>query len=336
MSDDSLYVLRQFAEDDLPAMVELINDRVLREGDGAFTTLNEMAGQYRNLQRCDPLTDIVVAADAEDRAIGYARTMWDDVAEGHRNYWLISEADPSVDGLDSDLLDWVERRAREVAAGHDAADRRLVGEAVVDGSRARRYEQRGFHAGMYDTLMIRPHLRDIPDRPLPAELQLRPVEESHLRAIWEADVDAFRDHRGYVEQTESDWNEFLEEVAEQDFSLWQVAWHDNRVVGQVRTFVVAEEIERTGRRRAWTEEISTDRAWRGRGVAASLICSSLRQLAGRGYEQAALGVDTENPNRALGLYASLGFEQARLSALYELRLDGDRAGRSGSADQLPR
>jgi ribosomal protein S18 acetylase RimI-like enzyme len=314
--------LRRYSEDDLPAMVELINDRVVREGDGAFTTLGEMVGQYRNLQRCDPLTDIVVAEDRDGRVIGYARTMWDDVVEGHRNYWLISEADPSVAGLDAELLDWVEQRAVRVAGSHEVDDRRLIGEAVVDGPRAQHYEARGFRPSMYDALMIRPNLDDIPDRPLPAGLELRAVEADHLRAIWEADIEAFRDHRGYVEQTESDWKEFLEEVADQDHSMWQVAWHGDRVVGQVRTFAVAAEIERTGRRRGWTEEISTDRAWRGRGVAAALICSSLRQLAQRGYEEAALGVDTENPHRALGLYESLGYTQVRLSAVYERRIAG--------------
>jgi len=174
---------------------------------------------------------------------------------------------------------------------------------------------------MYSAIMVRPHLDEIPDRRLPPNVELRPVEDAHLRAIWESDIEAFRDHRGYVEQTENDWKEFLDEVSAQDRSLWQVAWAGDRVVGQVRSYAIGAENERTGRRRAWTEEITTDRAWRGQGIATALICASLRQLTERGYDEAALGVDTENPSKAFHIYESLGYEQAALYALYERRLD---------------
>ena len=89
--------------------------------------------------------------------------------------------------------------------------------------------------------------------------------------------------------------------------MWQVAWAGDEVVGQVRTYANDGDREMFGRRRAWTEYISTARAWRKQGIATALICASLRQLADLGYEEAALGVDTENPSGALGLYESLGY-----------------------------
>jgi ribosomal protein S18 acetylase RimI-like enzyme len=70
------------------------------------------------------------------------------------------------------------------------------------------------------------------------------------------------------------------------------------------------EAEDLGRRRAWTEDISTRREWRGKGVASALIAASLRQLAGLGFDEAALGVDLDNPTGALGVYQRMGYEVA--------------------------
>ena len=49
--------------------------------------------------------------------------------------------------------------------------------------------------------------------------------------------------------------------------------------------------------------------WRRRGVASALIVSSFKAFRERGLTDAALGVDSENPNGALGLYEGLGFRR---------------------------
>jgi ribosomal protein S18 acetylase RimI-like enzyme len=99
-----------------------------------------------------------------------------------------------------------------------------------------------------------------------------------------------------------------------------VAWVGDTVVGQVRTRVNEGEAERRGRRRAWTEDISTRREWRGQGVASALIAASLRQLASLGFDEAALGVDLDNPTGALSVYERLGFQVALRVTEYERRL----------------
>jgi ribosomal protein S18 acetylase RimI-like enzyme len=43
---------------------------------------------------------------------------------------------------------------------------------------------------------------------------------------------------------------------------------------------------------------------------------SLGELRDRGYEQAALGVDTQNPGGAFQLYTKLGFQLERYDAIY--------------------
>ena len=310
--------MRRFrSPDDLAGMAALINARDERDGTGGpHVTAEAMADIYNHLQRCDPDTDIVVVeTDAGDIA-GYARVQWDDWAEGIRSYWMAFEAEPDPPDIQTDVLDWAEARALAVADEHPADRRRLHAEAQVGTPRETALLARGFRPIRYSAIMIRPDLTDIPDRPLPEGLTTRPVRPDDLRAIWEADIEAFRDHFGYVEQTEHDWEKFRD-TAERGTDLWQVAWAGDLVVGQVRTYEDPGEAERIGRRRGWTEDISTRREWRGKGVASALICASLRQLRDLGFDEAALGADTESLTGAFDLYASLGYEQVTLGALYE-------------------
>src|SRR5262249_40214045 len=101
-----------------------------------------------------------------------------------------------------------------------------------------------------------------------------------------------------------------------DETLCKVAWAGDTIVGQVKTFVNEEENTQLGRKRGWTEEISAHADWRNRGIAGALLAMSLRELRDRGYEEAALGVDTQNPGGAFQLYTKLGFELDRYEAIY--------------------
>jgi ribosomal protein S18 acetylase RimI-like enzyme len=155
--------------------------------------------------------------------------------------------------------------------------------------------------------MVRPTVEDLPDHPLPEGLELRPVREEDIRTIWEADMEAFKDHWGYVEPSEEDYERFRA-FPYLEPELWKIAWDDEGVAGQVKSFVNAAENEEHGRLRGWTEQISTARRWRRQGVAKALIVESIRELAARGMTEVALGVHTENPNGAYQLYESLGYE----------------------------
>lgn len=308
--------LRPWRRDDLAAMVDIVNARIDVEGEGEHMTVASAAEHYDHLRNCDPATDLVVAVDGDDEVLGFARTAWFDVAEGHRDYHVMFEG---AAGVAAAMLDWAVARASEVAATHDHPDRRLATWAVEGSERERLIQAAGFDAVGWSAFMVRPHLRDIPPAPLPDGLQIRPVERDHWRRIWEADVTAFRDGRGFVEQTEEDWQRFVAE-AEQGTDLWRVAWAGADVVGQVRTRFHDDEIARLGRRRAWTEDISTRRDWRGRGVATALIVASLHQLADAGFEEAALTVDLDNPTGALRVYERLGYVLTRRAVQYQRRI----------------
>jgi mycothiol synthase len=98
------------------------------------------------------------------------------------------------------------------------------------------FRSAGFEPVTYAAEMVRPSVDDLPHHPLPEGVEIRPVTEDQLRAIWEADAEAFRDHWGYVEPTEVAYEHFLA-FPQNDPTLWKVAWDDEGVAGQVRSFI---------------------------------------------------------------------------------------------------
>jgi ribosomal protein S18 acetylase RimI-like enzyme len=257
--------------------------------------------------------------EASGRPVGYVVTRWWQEVDGPRIYRHMCKLEPEWRGrgIGTAMLHWAQAHLAEIAAGHDAPAK--VYRTDADDHAVETVEllkAEGYLAIEHHAELVRPHLDGIPEAPLPAGLEIRPVTEDQLRAIWEADVEAFRDHWGFVEPTEKDWQAFCE-FPLRDESLWKVAWDGARVAGQVRSFINEEENVEYDRRRGWTEFISTAREWRGRGVATALICESLREVRRRGMEEAALGVHLENPHGAYRLYQSLGFEVVRSGATYE-------------------
>ncbi len=297
---------------DHAAMAELMTRWYATIGIQGVTTAADVDHSYAHLENCDPRTDMVMVESDDGRLAGYTRTEWQQVVGGERKYWVFVKLDPDWrdTGLARALLEANRRRARAIAAEHDI-DCPQVFEGWAEDDRekvfADAYRAMGFEPVTYGATMVRPHLDDIPVLQLPEGVEIRPVHASHLRAIWEADKEAFRDHWGYSEPTEEDWERFLE-FPHRDETLWKVAWHRDQVVGQVRSFIDHPENEELGLRRGWTEFISTARQWRKQGVATALICESLLELKRRGMTDAALGVHTENPTGAFRLYESLGYE----------------------------
>ena len=279
------------------------------EGSDRVETPENTASAYDHLERCDPDRDLLVA-EVAGGPVAYTRVWWDQEPDGPRVYRQVCFVDPAFGnrGVGSALFAWGHERLAEIAVEHDAPVKLVEAwandrnEAAVSLIRAAGYEPITYAAEM-----IRPTVEDLPDRPLPDGLELRPATEDQFREIWEADVEAFRDHWGFVEQTEAGYERFLA-FPLNDPSLWKIAWDEEGVAGQVRSFIDPALNAELGRERGWTEFISTARRWRRRGVAKALIVESIKELAARGVTEVALGVHTENPNGAFDLYAGLGYE----------------------------
>lgn len=164
-------------------------------------------------------------------------------------------------------------------------------------------------------------LPDVP--PLPDGLEVRPASAELARRIWEADLDAFRDHWGGWDSSEASFHRWVESPEFQP-ELMVVAWEGDEVAGAVLNAVYHEENEELGISRGWLDSVFTRRPWRRRGLATALIVRSLRLLRQEGLEVAALGVDADNPSGAFGLYESAGFRAKERFTAWRKPMEADR------------
>ena len=309
-------------ESDYAHMARIISAAKLADGIKRSDSVETIATGYKHLHNCDPYEDMLFV-EIDGEPIGYSRVWWEKQEDGLHTYRSIAFLDPvwRRRGIGQAILNWDLDRLRSIAAGHlsEARAFRCGVDGGEHGTKAL-LEANGFGPITYGADMSRSITGDLPDAPLPQGLEVRPVEPEHMRPIWEADAESFLDHWGARQPTEEDWQGFLDRPFT-DPSLWKVAWQGDRVVGQVRSFIDTDENEEYGRLRGYTENISTIKQWRGRGVARALICQSLRILRDRGMQEAALGVHTENPTGAFHLYSSLGYVVESTGAAYERPFD---------------
>jgi mycothiol synthase len=310
------------APTDYRRMNEIANAVRVAQNDSFFTSEEQFQRFYEHIERCDLTRDLFLA-ELDGRLIGYVRVGWHDESDA-RVFEPIVFLDPAVPfhpTFDA-LFDLAERRMAEIAAAHEAGPKvARTNVTDVDAALEATLRARGYQPVRYYYTMVRPTLDDLPDAALPAGLEIRDVRAEDLDAIYEAEVEAFRDHWGFTEPSATERDRFFNDPIESDTTLWRVAWAGRQVAGMVRSYIHPEQNERLGRQRGWVEHISVRRPWRRRGLARALIAASFPLLRARGMTEAALGVDTQNPTGAVGVYERCGFRVVSTTAEYSRRLE---------------
>jgi ribosomal protein S18 acetylase RimI-like enzyme len=265
--------------------------------------------------------DIALIETIDGEPVGYVRVTWDELLDGSRDYVLFSPLRPAHLGeaLYRALVEAQESHLRLKAEGIASARFRAYaphpGPNLAASGEAAWLEALGYNAIRFAASLQRPDLENVPDLPLPDGVEVRPVTPEMLRPIFDAHWEAFRSEWDFTEATEEDFQIFLDDPL-RDESMWKIAWAGDTVVGQVKSFINEEENAEMGYLRGYTEFISTHAQWRNRGIAGSLLASSLRELKARGMTEAALGADTESTGGSLHVYTRLGFELRSYEAAY--------------------
>jgi mycothiol synthase len=305
-------VIRPYAgEADLAAVARIQNAEWAADDVRGRTTVEELRAWWAHpSEQFDPARDVSVV-EMNGRPVAVTQRDWIDATDGVREYRSRGWVDPAVRrrGIGGMLLARNEERCRALAATHDIDRPKVLGMGSAETNAGAQALARGFGYApvRWFTDMERSLLDPIPDAPpLPDGLELRPITEERTRAVWEADLDAFRDHWGGWDPSEASYRRWVESPNWQpDLAL--VAWDGDEVAGGVLNAIYPEENAELGIRRGWLDSVFTRRAWRRRGLARALIVRSLHLLRERGMEIAALGVDADNPSGAFGLYESAGF-----------------------------
>ncbi len=117
------------------------------------------------------------------------------------------------------------------------------------------------------------------------------MKPEHLRPIFEASNEAFRDHWGARDESEEEYQLHMEEKIFHP-ELWMVAWEGDQIASVIHNFYNADENEEYQRKRGYTEGICTRRPWRKRGIARALLVRSMQMFKEMGMTETALGVDS--------------------------------------------
>jgi mycothiol synthase len=319
-------VFRRFrGPDDFAAIAALTNESRLADGDEWILSAEDVRLEFEHLDHFDPVEDVVVA-EIDGAPAGYVQTEWWQESDGPYRYFVSLHVRPAYRGrgISRALLQWAEERLAGIAAGHpEEAEKTYTAYARDTATdRIALLLVAGYEPARYYYRMSRPLDDPLPDFPMPAGLELRPVTPDHYRLIWDASTEAFRDHWGHADLPDSFFDWWVNDPTTFQPELWQVAWdiEQNVIAGQIQTFINAKENEQFGRRRGYTEQISVRRPYRRRGLAHAMICESLRVLKAQGMAESALSVDTENLTGALRIYEECGFRVYSRGARYQKAL----------------
>ncbi len=308
-------------EPDYPLMVDVLSRAAAADGVDRADTVESIRNTYEHLTNCDPYQDVIMV-EINGELVGYGRALWWEESDGLRRYgsagFIVPEARRM--GIGRTIQAWLENVHRQHAYGHPpAVDKQYVvwGELASDGLVAL-VKEAGYEPIRHFFEMVRPTLDDIEVFPLPDGVEVRPVTPEQYRAIWDADVEAFRDHWGFSEPTEAAYEEWLNNKMTFQPELWQIAWdiETDEVAGQVRTYIYDVENKKFNRKRGYTEFISVRRPWRRQGLARALIALSLQKQKEMGMVESALGVDASSPTGATRVYEACGFRTVKESAMY--------------------
>jgi ribosomal protein S18 acetylase RimI-like enzyme len=311
-----------YGESDYPKMLKVVQQTIDADGLERVVTLDDVINTYTYLSNFDPEKDLRIV-EVEGVVVGYVRVNWNETIEGYLVYRHIANLLPEwrQKGIGTAMLRFAEARIDEISRGHISNTIRFfeVGAEDVELGKIALFEREKYQPVRYFFEMTRDLGQSFPDAPLPDNLEIRTVKPEHYRLIWDAEVEAFRDHWGFREKTEEEHQWWLNDRLFQP-ELWNVAWDGDQVAGMVLNFIDHDENVKFDRKRGYTEDISVRRPWRRRGLAKSLLVQSMADLKHLGMTEANLGVDTENPNGARGLYEGLGFRPVRRFTNYRKQL----------------
>jgi ribosomal protein S18 acetylase RimI-like enzyme len=320
-------ILRPAQITDSPHIYDLL--RAIAAADGSITTvsLQDIKNLF-NDSWSNPQVDSLLALALEGKIAGLAWVLLDHTytqqvanltwSNLHAEIWcnVHPASQDDYPGLDVFLLQWANERAaiRLYDVPHSNLQRFLLTNSWEDQvDKIIMLEGHGYKPVRYFARMYRDLGQSIPDEPLPAGLRLCTFSSELSEPLREAYNEVFKNDWNYQYASPQDWQRAY--IGRLDFfpELTFLAMDGDRIAG----FSI-NHVHQTpdSKREGYITYIGTLPEWRGRCVASALLCASLRAFQSQGLAYAALGVDTDNPNEAFGLYIRLGFTVNRRLVQY--------------------
>jgi len=330
---------RPFSWDDLPTVVELINRSDAEDGLERGTSEQLLRSQWA-APGAEP-TEHAFLVDVESTPVGFGRVDLHpgDEATGFSKVQCFGRVLPAwrKRGIGTRIMAECERRAwerleeatTEVVYLEAYADRRqkdVAGLFAAFGLQPARY----FFDMTYDGDVI-------PAGPgLPVGYSARTFSWGEDEEVaWRVLDTAFRDHWGHTPLSYEHWLHWIRTGPFEDNLAVLVEAPDGQTVGLCLCFIDREANARRGREEGWIDVLGVLKEHRRRGIGRALLVEGMQRLRHRGCTHLLLGVDTENPTGALGLYESVGFEEWKVGVTYQKRLRGGASGGAKGVSGCP-
>lgn len=290
---------------DAVGIAEVLNAHAAATGRPADETA-ERVERWFELEDLDPARDMFLAVEG-GRIVGYA-----DVSAPGNPPEVVNvdlRVPPECERVVERLLEEVERRADEL--GDAGARIRAPANEEDVGYRAA-LSRHGFQVVRSSFTMEIDLERPTKDPVWPAGLTSRPFEPGEERAVYDAYVEAFTDHWGFVPESFADWCTWNLDP-NRDTSLWRLV-QDGADIAALSMSVPSRGDDHTV---GWVGVLAVRRPWRRRGLARALLLESFGLFRSIGRRRAGLGVDSENTTGALALYQGVGMRATSRSDTWE-------------------
>jgi mycothiol synthase len=276
------------------------------------TTESELRG-FWEMPGHDPAQDAWVIIASDGRMVAMAIV-------GHispvSRLFSIARVHPDYasQGFSDYLLGISLERARELIP-EAAADVRVSMGAWVSQKNVefRQALERGNFTHVRSNWLMEINMDTPPPEPVwPENLELRPYTPDLLRAVFEADDEAFQDHWGHTPGNFEIWQLWMAKGEGFDPSVWFLAFDREEIAGYALCTCQNSE--------AWVGQLGVRRLWRRRGLGLALLHHAFGEFYLRGERRVALNVDSQNLTGATRLYTRAGMHPFEQSDVYELEL----------------
>jgi GNAT superfamily N-acetyltransferase len=270
----------------------------------------------------DPAEDIRLVFAPNGQMAGYTE-VWTTL-KPPVHPWMWGRVDPDYEdrGIGTWLFAWAEQRAlrslAEVPDGLRMAPR--VGAYREAPKPKMLFEGLGYQYIRSSYHMLIEMDAPVPEAEFPQGITVSTYDpQTNAAAAYQAEVDSFRDHFGFVEEPFEQGLKRFRHFWEQDGfdrTLLFLAMDGEEVAGVCLCPPSAIDDREMG----WVGTLGVRREWRKRGIGLALLRHSFNEFYRRGKRKVGLGVDAQNLTGALRLYESAGMHVHQASDLYEKEL----------------
>jgi mycothiol synthase len=305
------FALRAPTDADLPALVALFREAARERGIEPTTTEQDIRRRWGAPSVVVERNHRVAVAGA--RLVGHVGVEQQTGSDqAHSGGYVLPEYRGR--GIGAALLGWAIKQARTFDG---VADFRTHASAEIPASVALIEGWGGFeHIRSWFRMVNRaPAAIGAPE--FPNGIELRVLEGDEFIDAFVAAYDgSFVDHFNFHPADREQIAYFVKEEPDFDPTLAPFAFDGERLAGFCMTWLIKGGATLRGD----LGPIGTMRSHRGIGLGRALLRNGTRNLAARGALEVELGVDSENPNGAVRLYESNGYERTHEGRSYRLKL----------------